>query len=236
MYFFCNSLFFYQGAESKAGEEESSDDNSEESEQSMRRLRSRQRKDALAAVDDPAENSCRTPLGSSQELPQLRWRKNRVGLSQQFEGHELVESSQTLPILGEKEPPQPCLRDRRDGLRGKGKKPIQSQADQGENRKNYEKETHTKGLKEPIIEPDNVNSPTEDTSHNYHNACSIVTKNKPLTEDSLQLEVPLAVIHPGMALFLLSCKNGKVIIDLEILKKLFLYFALNSFLVKLHPE
>ena len=178
LYIFSNSLFSYQGTESKAGEEESSDDESEESEQSLRRLCSRQQKDALAVVDSNA-SSCRTLLGSSRELPQLHRRKNIVGSSQQSEGHEPVESE---PISQSEGSDSSFLHTQ---LRDKGKKPIHSRA-----------------------VPGSFNSPTEDAIHNHHNAPPIVTKNKQSTEDSLQLEVPLAVIHPGMPLFFLSCKNG----------------------------
>lgn len=224
-------FFFYQGTKSKAREEEASlDDESEDSELPLKRLCSRQQKDALVAMVDSVAGFGGTPSRSLQELPQFHWRKNRVGSTQHFEGDELVKSvpllppegvsnkyPETRPILREKEPPQPCLKDQRGRsdplfprtqVQDKGKKPIHPRLGQIENRLNCEKETHIECFKVPKIEPDCVNSPTEDAVNKCHNAPSIVPKNKTFTNDNLQLAVPLVVIHPGTTLFFLSCNNG----------------------------
>lgn len=209
-----------KGTKSKAREEEASlDDESEDSELPLKRLCSRQQKDALVAMVDSVAGFGGTPSRSSQELPQFHWRKNRVGSTQHFEGDELVKSvpllspegvsnkyPETRPILREKEPPQPCLKDQRGRsdplfprtqVQDKGKKPIHPRLGQIENRLNYEKETHIECFKVPKIEPDCVNSPTEDAVNKCHNAPSIVPKNKTFTNDNLQLAVPLVVIHPA---------------------------------------
>lgn len=204
-------FLFFQEKKSKASEKEVSvADESEESEEPLKRVCTRQQKDEQRSL---------------QELPQLHRWKNRVGSTQHFEGDEQVKSEPlsppegvtrksalTRPVQGENERPQPCLRDRREGrpdslfpqtqVQDKGKKPVDSLAGPREYRRDYEKEGHIECLKMPKIEPANVNPPTEDAFHNYHDAPSIVTENKPFTNYDLQLEVPLAVIHPGKCQFL----------------------------------
>ncbi|RVW77260.1 Histone-lysine N-methyltransferase SUVR4 [Vitis vinifera] len=179
-----------KGTKSKAREEEASlDDESEDSELPLKRLCSRQQKDALVAMVDSVAGD--ELVKSVPLLPP-------EGVSNKY--------PETRPILREKEPPQPCLKDQRGRsdplfprtqVQDKGKKPIHPRLGQIENRLNYEKETHIECFKVPKIEPDCVNSPTEDAVNKCHNAPSIVPKNKTFTNDNLQLAVPLVVIHPA---------------------------------------
>ncbi|KAK4441560.1 putative inactive histone-lysine N-methyltransferase SUVR2 [Sesamum alatum] len=100
----------------------------------------------------------------------------------------IERNQQTTQLITETRAPQPI------GLRNRGKGSDSPQIPSGEERSVPESSCLALCLKEPKVEPGILLSPKEKSS-GYH--ALIKPKDEPVTDVSLTLEVPLAVIHPG---------------------------------------
>ena len=194
----------------------------------LKRLRLRNQENQISA-SLPNSSVMKRPKLEDAELPQTHAERQPQGMAETSEtslgnirpelhpvsppqAHNVNKGKQPILPLAEQgrsdlSPPSATKRAEHDLLhtqqrfRDKGKVPLSPQIAAKEQRAIPVRSFHPVRFKEPNVEPDIILSPKQ----KVHDTPALVKpKDEPFTDDMLQLEVPIAVIHPGNLLLSLA--------------------------------